>query len=277
MYADDTNISVSASNSKDIEARLNYDLNNIKTWLEANKLSLNVAKTEFLLLGSSARLFSLVKTPSIELGNVPINQVHFAKSLGITIDETLSWNKQIDLCCAKISKAINGLKLARPFVPQHVLIMIYNALVLPLFDYCDVVWGNLNQGLTERLQKLQNRAARIITKSEYSIRSADILDKLHWDNLEKRRFQHKATLMYKILNNLTPSYLNVYQKLKEQTDYNLRGQDTNLVLPKPRTEYLKRSFRYDGAKIWNSLPSPTKKSKTTVHFRRNLGNASLHC
>ena len=136
MYADDTNISVAALNSKDIEERLNYDLNNIKTWLEANKLSLNVAKTEFLLLGSSARLFSLVKTPSIELSNVPINQVHFAKSLGVTIDETLSWNKQIDLCCAKISKAINGLKLARPFFPQHVLIMIYNALVLPLFDYC---------------------------------------------------------------------------------------------------------------------------------------------
>ena len=276
MYADDTSISVAALSSKDIESKLNSDLDKIKIWLEANRLSLNVSKSEFMLVGSSPRLFSLIKTPKIQLGNVPIKQVEFTKSLGVTIDETLSWDKQVDCICAKISKAITGLKLARPFVPQHVLILIYNALVLPLFDYCDVVWGNLNQGLSDRLQKLQNRAARIITKSDYSIRSIDILNKLNWDNLETRRFKHKATLMFKIRNNRAPNYLNRYQQLSQHTHYNLRGQDTDLVLPKPKTEYLKKSFLYDGAKIWNNLPPSTKKSKTILQFRRNLEDASLH-
>ena len=57
----------------------------------------------------------------------------------------------------------SGLRRARPYVPAETLILIYQALVQPLFDYCDVVWENISKGLTERLQKLQNGAAQIIT------------------------------------------------------------------------------------------------------------------
>ena len=77
----------------------------------------------------------------------------------------------------------------------------------PLFDYCDVVWSGLNEGLANRLQKLQNRAARIITKSSYEIRSAAILEIPGWDNLAISRFEHKVTMMFKVLNNNAPAYL----------------------------------------------------------------------
>ena len=96
-------------------------------------------------------------------------------------------------------------------------ITIYKALLQPLFDYCDVVWSGLNEGLANRLQKLQNRAARVITQSSYKIRSAAILERLGCDNLAMRRFEHKVTMMYKVLNNNTPAYLKEQFKKRKET------------------------------------------------------------
>ena len=65
--------------------------------------------------------------------------------------------------CPKVNRSISGLKQARDYAPLYVLNTIYKSLIQPVFDYCDVVWDNLDQGLATKLQKLQNRAARIIT------------------------------------------------------------------------------------------------------------------
>ena len=85
--------------------------------------------------------------------------------------------------------------------------MIYNSLIQPHFDYCDVVWGSLNNEQTKRIQKLQNRAARIITFQNYDARSADILKSLRWDNLALRREKHLALMMYDTINGSGPENL----------------------------------------------------------------------
>ena len=147
----------------------------------------------------------------------------------------------------------------------------YNALITPYFDYCDIVWGNCNKGLSDRLQKLQNRAARVITQSDYEIRSVDILQTLKWDNLEQRRFKHKACTMFKVLNNGAPSYLSSdYNIIGDTCKYNLRESETKLTLPKAKTSALQRSFRYEGVKTWNSLPPSTRMEKTFHTFKRKL-------
>ena len=152
----------------------------------------------------------------------------------------------------KISSGLGVLRLIRDSISLETAFTLYNALVLQYFDYCDVVWDNMSKTSAVRLQKLQNLAARIITKSNYDIRSRDILHSLGWDNLHDRRTKHKALMMFKSLNGLAP------QGLKElfnyhKTNYNLRNGERCISLPKHRTEYLKRAFSYDGAKLWNSL------------------------
>ena len=84
---------------------------------------------------------------------------------------------------------------------------MYNALVMPYFNYCSAVWGNINKGLADKLQKLQNRAARILTFSNYDVRSSVLLDELGWERLEYVRLKQLAVTMYKIHNNLSLSYL----------------------------------------------------------------------
>ena len=142
-------------------------------------------------------------------------------------------------------------------------------MILPLFDYCDVVWASLNKGLADRIEKLQNRAARIITQCDYETRTAEVLGKLKWNTLGQRRQHHTVFMMHKTLNNKTPLYLSEKNKLVcESTAYNLRDSQVNVTLPKPKTEYLKKSFSYRGPKLWNSLPSDIRRIQSGDSFKR---------
>ena len=108
---------------------------------------------------------------------------------------------------------------------------IYKSLIQPVFDYCDVVWDNLDQGLTTKLQKLQNRTARVITFQGYDVRSAQIRKQLNWEELSSRRQMHLSLLMYDTVNRNAPSYLsdlfsnacenNPYKSMLRNTEYNV--------------------------------------------------------
>ena len=80
-------------------------------------------------------------------------------------------------------------------------------LVQPYFDYCSQVCGGLGATLCNKLQRLQNRAVRIITKSGYEIGSKNLLNQLGLSNLEERRNQQLNTLMYKVRHEMAPSSL----------------------------------------------------------------------
>ena len=113
--------------------------------------------------------------PKIELGESVIKRVNKSKTLGIVINEHLSWNDQIQNVVAKVSKGIGMLRRIRQFVLKS---RIYNAIVLSNFDYCSLVWDNCCENLTDKLQKLQNRAARTITGRTYDVSSDDVLKEL---------------------------------------------------------------------------------------------------
>ena len=91
-----------------------------------------------------------------------ITRVQSTKSLGVVFDQRLVWEEHVDSLCKGVSSGLAALKQPRQYVHQDTLLTIYNAVIKTLFDYCDVVWGNLNKTLTARLQKLPNRAARFI-------------------------------------------------------------------------------------------------------------------
>ena len=106
--------------------------------------------------------------------------------------------------------------------------------------------------ISEKVKKLQNRAIRDITKSGYDTSSRFLLNSLGWDNLSVRRVKQKANLMYKCINNLAPAFLcNLFAP--RSPSYYFRNAKKKLMLPKPRTDYLKRSFSYSGVVLWNSL------------------------
>ena len=128
---------------------------------------------------------------------------------------------------------------------MYTAIKMYKGLIQPYFDYCRAAWDGLTQHLSEKLQKLQNRAIRGILKSSYDTSSRCLVNSLVWDGLSVRRATQKANLMHKCINNLAPAYLrNLFTVcLPKNTELLYWQRQEKLIVPKPRTDYLKRSLR----------------------------------
>jgi len=142
-----------------------YVVGILKQWLDTNCLSLNVLKTKCLFTGTKQKISLLPSEPHIYLDGHSIDRVHSYKCLGVQVDETLSWEAHVFEVVGKVAKVLDALRRLRQICPQSTLVTIYKSLILPHFDYCSAVWGCIGNGLSQKLEKLQNRAARIITGS----------------------------------------------------------------------------------------------------------------
>ena len=107
--------------------------------------------------------------------------------MGVFIDEKITWRTHVDHVSKQISKGIGILRRAKNIISKDGLKALYQALVLPHFDYCSLVWDNCSGELKDKLQKLQNKAGRIITGDSYYSSATDTLSKLGWTTLQCRR------------------------------------------------------------------------------------------
>ena len=118
MFADDTNISLTAKTLIELKLEINPELSNVNRWLKANKLSLNVAKTELMIIGSRQRLHTQSDEIDIEMDGEKIKRVDDTKSLGLSIiNYRLSWSKHVEEISRKVSSSIGALKQYGPFFP----------------------------------------------------------------------------------------------------------------------------------------------------------------
>ena len=127
VYADNTDISASGSNLKYIEKLINEDLDNINKWLIANKLSLNVIKTKYMIFATCQNLKNCMEV-DLKFNGSSITCTDKKNYLGLTLDEGLKWDKHIDKLCKKLSSAIYSIKLAK-FFPRDSLLTLYHSLV----------------------------------------------------------------------------------------------------------------------------------------------------
>ena len=200
------------------------------------------------------------------IGGDIIQQVSSVKSLGVHIDENLSWTIHIEKIVKKIASGIGAIERCRPFVNLTTLETVFNALVQPYFNYCSEVWGHCNKSLSNKLQKLQNRAARILTFSSYDSSADPLFERLNWKRLDIQRQIQLTTMVYKSIHGLAPNYLGSLFN-KYDPPYHLRNSENKLAVPLPRTNFLKNSFSYNGAVIWNTLSPELRQAKSLKSFR----------
>ena len=183
----------------------------------------------------------------------------------------MNWRPHIHTILKKISAGIAILRRVSHFIPFDTRVNISNALVLPYFNYCGAVWGNTNKGLADKLQKLQNRASRILTFSDDDVRSSVLLDELGWERLEYVRLKQLAVTMYKIHNSLSPSYLRrIFTNTSNVHSHNLRNSELNYYVPRPRTEAAKGSLHYRGSVLRNTIPSEIRKLPSLNVFKTSF-------
>ena len=274
LYADDTILYYSDNDVNCIDDFLNADLKRIHDWMCLNKLSLNVDKTESILIGTRSML-SKRKSLNVHISGNRIQSKETVKYLGVLIDQEFKWNAHIENLCTRTSKLVNFLGRLRVFINECNLKLIYRTIILPLFDYADVVFDSSSQKYTDQLQKLQNRAGRIILGIDpyKHISNHAIHQTLNWESLKSRRVKHTLSLAYKSINNLSAPYMqDLFEFISHQ--YSLRS-DGNLVLPKPHSESCKRMFSYRGASYFNDLPRDVKSSHSYKSFLKAVNQNTL--
>ena len=183
---DDISLSFQNQSVSQLNKALNQDLEALDKWLRGSKLSLNVAKTQSMIISTKQELAVLKgKTDQLNLHtrHRDLDGVECTKYLGVHIYNDLDW-KHIQEVSKTFSRSLGMMKYAKRFLPLKSLKNLHTSLVDPHFRYCCAVWGVCGITEIQQLQKLQNPAARLITGSNYDTPSRPLIYYLGWKTIE---------------------------------------------------------------------------------------------
>ena len=172
----------------------------------------------------------------------------------------------------KVYGSLSMLRRVRPYVDTNTLKILYLCIVQSHLDYCCEIWGLRFHMHTERLLKLQKRAARLILKCSFYTPSKEMFHKLKWLPFNDRVTYFKCVFMYRCINGLSSQfYRNVFKFASNSHSFNTRyAKNDNLITPNVRTEIYKHSLYYSSILLWNSLPVEIKQSQSLSIFKREL-------
>ena len=272
MYADDTIIHVSNVNTTEVNQELNDVLVNVENWYKANKLVLNVSKSNAMLISNTAGNES-ADDFSVYLNDNKLENVQCTKYLGVKVDNQLKFDIHVNDLVKRISAKLSWLNRLRRIVPKPMLVLTYKSYVQPIMEYACTVWGCSNVNINA-IQRLQNRAARIICSNFdiVNVRGEDLVRELKWQTVSQRINYYLSTLMYSSIHGNAPDYLcNSITMACESNDVNTRLSNTLKVeLPTCKTNVFKKSFVYRGSVMWNSLPSVVHESSSLSSFKNHV-------
>ena len=271
LFADDTNIYFESDSLSTLQKVVNKELRHIKKWLDANKLALNVDKTNFVIFHSPQN--SLNDIVNIKIGNQYVKQAKYVKSLGLLLDEHLSWKYHLSEFSKKLSRTCGIFFKVRHLLPTSVLISLYNSLFSSFLQYEIIVWGLTYDTHTKPIYLLQKKAIRAIAFKSFTSPSTPIFSDLKILKLYDLFDFKLLTFVYESVNKISPSFFhNFFETLTTVHHYNTRqALKGDIFMTRENTlQYGLRCVRYAGAKSWNSIPDVIRQSPSVSNFCRKL-------
>ena len=252
----------------------NENLFNVLNWLAANKLSLKIDKTSFVLFHPAQKAINY--SVRLYINNETVKKEKCIKYLGIFIDSHLSWKEQIIHISKKIKRSVGILSKVRHYINISTLVMLYYTLIYPFLKYAIVAWGNTYTSMLKPLINLQKKAVRTMTFSDNKVHSSPLLSGLKVLKVLDLVILNNAFFTYDFHAKLLPAALeSFFTSVDILHQYNTRlASKRSYYLPKIRTNYGKFNIRFLGVKIWNSVQEDLK-SKSRNSFKRHLTNSIL--
>ena len=249
-FADDSTLHINFPKSFNISPVINDELCSINSWLQANKLILNVDKTKYMI-------FSIKdKPPDIDIliGNNPIGRTDVHKFLGVYIDEKITFDHHISKLCSKISRGIGIIRRVKPLVPNDVLRQLYYSFVHSHYTYAITSYQSAYLNQTQKLINLINKALKIVLNRNSL--TVEFLKSKFLMNYEMSVEYFCCINMYRILmtdaHQFFKTKISVFQI---QHGHDTRATNLGLFnLPFYRLSKCQRSFLYRGLTFWNNLP-----------------------
>ena len=268
FYADDTQLylSVAPDDPSALDSLLSC-LSSIKYWMSNNFLKLNEDKTEVLIIGSSEQR----EIMSQRLGSLAKGSNTSVKNLGVIIDTELNFNTHINNVTKVAFFHLRNIARIRGYLTLDDAKTLIHAFVFSRLDYCNALLSGLPKKTTDRLQLVQNAAARVLTKTRMRAHITPVLASLHWLPVAFRIEFKILLLVYKALNGLAPLYLrdclSRYDPVRTLRSSNAGLLDVPVMKYK---KYGETAFCFCGPTAWNKLPLYIKQAASVDIFKAQL-------
>ena len=190
-------------------------------------------------------------------------------------NENMKWDGHVAYISSKVRWNLGLMKHLSNDIPLDSPVTLYFTSIAPYFHYCacNTVWGNCEQSLLNKLQTLQNRAARIVARTHYSnANHKTIMNKLQWFNVRQLAAYEMIVLMYKVENNLVPETMtDVFQLATEVRNYNNQSTAArNYYVHNLNFIKTRKAVTYAGSVAWNKLPNAIKEAQSLNIFKTKL-------
>ena len=262
-YADDNNAYQSFA------LHFQYDLitnqlpslmDEIKTWMNLHFLKINPDKTEIIVfLPYEFRNKSLINGAFLEGDCIRFG--HSVKNLGFILDRFLYMDSHVDSTVSYCYKLISDVARIRYLLSYEDAVSLMHAIVSSRLDYCNSLLYGINKSVVQKFQRVQNAAARLISKRKKHESVSDVLIDLHWLPVEQRIIFKVLVFTYKIINNLAPECLKTLITVN-------RADETLLNNVYMDSNYGRRSFTYSAPRFWNALPKHIRISANIDIFKK---------
>lgn len=259
-YADDNTLFYSSINLNDVLAVIKYDAEVAVNWFNKNGMRANPEKFQLIL---SHRRYKQEVT--INVCGVHLQSTTNVKLLGVTFDNDLYFNSQINDVCKQAGRQLSVLQRFSNVLSEKNKMLIFQSFILSQLRYCPLIWHFSKKGKMKTMEKIQERALRFVFKDSHSTYQ-ELLLKGERQSLFRERQKLFCVQVYKILNHLSPSYLNELLELKD----NIYLYRDPYLIVQPKVNTVKHgilSFRYHAAKLWNNLPPTIKAAATLKEFK----------
>ena len=273
LYADDTQLYLSfdAVDSDSSKLVMEACLVEIRTWMAENLLKLNDSKTEYILVGSKFTLSSFGDTNSIMVGDDSITATSSVKNIGAVIDDKLHMLPHINNICKSCYLHLRHISQIRKYLTDEATTTLVHAFITSKLDNLNGLLFGLPEYVINKLQLIQNHAARLIQCKKKHESVTPILQALHWLPVVYR-IQYKIMLLvYKCLNNRAPVYLSDMLELYTPARALRSSHKSLLKEPTFRTEsYGRRAFSVSAPRMWNTLPQDIRSLDSLDGFKASL-------
>lgn len=274
QYADDTQLflSMSASNLHTELHRLELCSLEVKAWFLENDLLLNADKSDVMFIGTSAQLSASSSLSSVTVAGENLVPTSELKSLGVVLDNRLTFNAHVTAVCRACNYHIWALRHIRHLLPLEVAKMLACSIVGSRLDYCNSLMYGAPTSSLSKLQRAQNTLARVVLQQPRRTHAKPLLQTLHWLPIEQRIQYKLALLTFKARMSASPTYLvSLLSEHKTTSSMTLRSaSNLTLNVPRTRTECGKRAFRVGAPTIYNNLPADVLSSDSVLTFKKRL-------
>ena len=254
-----------------MEVEINYDLVKLNEWAKTWLVDFNPKKTKALIITNNT-------SPDLNLrfDNEKIEIVESHKHLGVTISSDANWKTHIDNISIAASKQVNVLRKLKFTLSRKCLSNIYISFIRPLLEYACEVWDGCYERETEKLEKNQLEAARIVTGLTKFASKEALYFETGWETLSERRKVRKLMIFYRMHKKICPQYL--YECLpplvSEVNNYNLRNNENYSNL-RCRLQIMEKSFIPSTIRLWNDLDTSVRNLPRFSLFKRKIRKESF--